>query len=137
RVDALFFGSAERGDLIADLGATWTPEGTALSSARAGCVLAGRAAGHETVIDGVFMDFRNDDALRQECLIARTMGYTAKALIHPAQIQIAHEVFTPSPEEVAESQRIIATYEEALALGHGSIQMDGKMIDYAVVRVAE
>jgi citrate lyase subunit beta/citryl-CoA lyase len=137
RVEALFFGSGERGDLVADLGAEWSPDGAALLHGRAECILAARGAGHETVIDGVFMDIRNLQGLKEEALLARRLGYTAKALIHPGQIGIAHEVFTPSPDDVEEQRRILELYAKALEGGRGSIDIDGKMIDYAVAKVAE
>lgn len=136
RVECVMFGSGEQGDLVADLGVEWTPDGVGLNHARASVLLASRAAGIEQPMDAVFMDFRNLDALRVECLLARRMGYVGKVAIHPAQLAVIHEVFTPEPEVVAEQRRIVAEFDEALAEGKAAISIDGRMVDYAVIRVA-
>lgn len=136
RVTAVLFGSGEQGDLVADLGVEWTPEGTGLMYARSKVLLDARAAGLEHPMDAVFMDFRDLDSLRVECELARRLGYVGKVAIHPAQIPVINDVFTPSDEEVAHNRRILAAFEEALAAGSASIAVDGKMVDYAVARVA-
>jgi citrate lyase subunit beta/citryl-CoA lyase len=136
RIGSMMLGSGEQGDLFADLGAEWTPDGTGLNYARSHVLLASRAAGIEQPLDAVFMDFRNLDALRVECQLARRIGYVGKVAIHPAQVAVIHEVFTPSPEEVAHHRRIIAEFEKALEEGSASISVDGRMVDYAVARVA-
>lgn len=76
-------------------------------------------------IDTVFVNFRDMDGLRAECLAARRDGYTAKMAIHPAQIPLINEVFTPSSEAIARAQAIVA----ALADGRGVAGLDGEMID--------
>jgi citrate lyase subunit beta / citryl-CoA lyase len=131
RVQTVLFGSGEQGDLVTDLGCEWTPDGTALLTARSLVVLAARAVGVQP-IDAVFMDFRNLDALRVECHLARRTGYVGKVAIHPAQLPVIHEVFTPSPEEVAGQRRIIELFDQAVAAGSASIDVDGRMVDYAV-----
>jgi len=136
RVESVLFASGEQGDLFADLGAEWTAEGTGILYARSHVLLAARAAGIEHPMDAVFMDFRNTDALRVECQLARRLGYVGKAAIHPAQVPVIHEVFTPPPEEVAHHRRIIEEFEKALTAGSASINVDGRMVDYAVARVA-
>ncbi|MGI9599345.1 MAG: HpcH/HpaI aldolase/citrate lyase family protein [Acidimicrobiales bacterium] len=136
RVRSVLFGGGEQGDLVADLGVEWTPEGTGLMHARSKVLLDARAAGIEHPMEAVFMDFRNPDGLRVECELARTLGYVGKVAIHPAQIPIIHEVFTPSEEEIAHHRRIIDEFDKALAEGTASISVDGKMVDYAVARVA-
>lgn len=136
RVRSVLFGSGEQGDLVADLGCEWTPEGTGLLTARSLVLLAARAAGIEQPMDAVFMDFRNLDALRTECELAKRVGYVGKVAIHPAQVAVIHEVFTPTPEEVAHQRRILEEFERALEEGSASINVDGRMVDYAVARVA-
>lgn len=136
RVATVLFGSGEQGDLVADLGVEWTPEGTGLMHARSKVLLDARAAGLDHPMDAVFMDFRNLDALRAECELARRLGYGGKVGIHPAQIPVINDVFTPSEQEVAHSRRIIEEFDRALAGGEASIAVDGKMVDYAVARVA-
>ena len=135
RIRALLFGSGEQGDLVVDLGVEWTPDGVGLLHARSEVVLAARVAQVQP-LDAVFMDFRNDDALRTECELARRVGYEGKTAIHPAQVPIINDVFTPSDEEVAHQQHIVDAFEAALKEGSASINVDGKMVDYAVARVA-
>ncbi|MGE0219428.1 HpcH/HpaI aldolase/citrate lyase family protein [Mycolicibacterium sp.] len=136
RVRAVLFGSGEQGDLVADLDCEWTPEGTALLHARSQVLLAARAAGLSEPLDAVFMDFRNDDALRVECELARRLGYVGKCAIHPRQVPVIHEVFTPDADVVAGQERILKAFEEAEAQGLASISVDGRMVDYAVARRA-
>jgi citrate lyase subunit beta/citryl-CoA lyase len=136
RVTTVMFGGGEQGDLVADLGVEWTPEGTGLHHARARVLLEARAAGVTDPIDAVFMDFRNLEALDVEAQLVRRLGYVGKVAIHPAQVPVINEVFTPSAAEVAHHRRIIEEFERALASGSASIAVDGKMVDYAVARVA-
>ncbi len=136
RVRSVLFGSGEEGDLVADLGCEWTPDGTGLLTARGLVLLGARAAGVEEPMDAVFMDFKNLDALRTECLLARKVGYVGKVAIHPQQVSVINEVFTPSAETVAQSRRIVEEFERAVAQGSASIAVDGRMVDYAVARVA-
>jgi citrate lyase subunit beta/citryl-CoA lyase len=136
RVTSVLFGSGEQGDLVADLGCEWTPEGTGLLYARSAVLLAARAAGIAQPMDAVFMDFRDNDALRTECELAKRVGYVGKVAIHPGQLAVIHEVFTPTAEEVAYQRRIVEAFEAAVASGSASISVDGKMVDYAVARVA-
>ena len=136
RVECVMFGGGEQGDLVADLGVEWTPEGTGLMQARSQTLLSSRAAGVPYPMEAVFMDFRNPDGLRVECELARRLGYVGKVAIHPAQIPVINDVFTPSAEVVEYQKRVLAAFEEAEAQGSASIAVDGKMVDYAVARVA-
>jgi citrate lyase subunit beta/citryl-CoA lyase len=64
------------------------------------------------------------------------MGYQGKMCIHPAQVPIANEIFTPSAAEVARAQAIVAAFREAEQAGSASIQLDGQFIDYPIVERA-
>lgn len=136
RVECVMFGGGEQGDLVADLGCEWTPEGTGLMQARSSVLLSSRAAGIEHPFEAVYMDYRNLDGLRVECELARRLGYVGKVAIHPAQVAVINDVFTPAPEVVEQQKRILKAFEGALAEGSASIGVDGKMVDYAVARVA-
>lgn len=136
RVECVMFGGGEQGDLVADLGVEWTPEGTGLMQARSQVLLAARAAGVPYPMEAVFMDFRDLDALRVECELARVLGYIGKVAIHPAQVAVINDVFTPDPEVVAYQREVLAAFEAAEAEGKASIAVDGRMVDYAVARVA-
>jgi citrate lyase subunit beta/citryl-CoA lyase len=98
-------------------------------------LVAGRAAG-KRVIDGPFADFRNEAGLRRSCRTARALGYDGKWAIHPSQIAVINEVFTPTPEEVLWARKVIAAYDEAMAAGRGAVAIDGVMIDMASIRMA-
>lgn len=136
RVECVMFGGGEQGDLVADLGVEWTPEGTGLMQARSQVLLSARAAGVPYPMEAVFMDFRNLDGLRVESEIARTLGYVGKVAIHPAQVPVINDVFTPPPSVVEYQRKVLKAFEEAEAEGKASIAVDGRMVDYAVARVA-
>lgn len=99
-------------------------------------VIAARAAGVRA-IDGPYADYRDLDGLRRSCDVARALGFDGKWCIHPVQIPVVNEVFSPTAGEVAWARRVLAEYKEALSRGAGSFQIDGKMIDGASVRMAE
>lgn len=136
RVECVMFGGGEQGDLVADLGCEWTPEGTGLMQARSQVLLSSRAAGIEHPFEAVFMDFRNHEALRVESELARRLGYVGKVAIHPGQVPVINDVFTPAPQVVEYQRKVLAAFEQAEAEGSASISVDGKMVDYAVARVA-
>jgi citrate lyase beta subunit len=97
---------------------------------------AARAAGVRA-IDGPYANFRDAEGHRKSCLIARSMGYDGKWCIHPAQIELTNELFSPSVAELDWAQRVIAAYQEANARGLGAVSLDNKMIDAANIRMAE
>jgi citrate lyase subunit beta/citryl-CoA lyase len=99
-------------------------------------VVAARAA-RLRAIDGPMADFRDLDGFRQSCMIARSLGYDGKWCIHPGQIAIANEVFSPSEEEIAWARRVIEAYTQAVEAGLGAMSLDGRMIDGASIRLAE
>ena len=88
-------------------------------------------------IDGPYGDFNDPDGYLQAARRAAAMGYEGKWAIHPSQIELAHEVFSPREAEVERAQRILDALEEAAAAGKGAAQLDGRMIDAASARMAE
>jgi citrate lyase beta subunit len=88
-------------------------------------------------IDGPFGDFNDPDGFRLGAKRAAAMGYEGKWAIHPSQIELANEVYSPSEEEVDRAKRILVALEEAAAQGRGAAQLDGRMIDVASARMAE
>jgi citrate lyase beta subunit len=88
-------------------------------------------------IDGPFGDFNDPDGYRLGARRAAAMGYEGKWAIHPSQIELANEVYSPPAEEVDRARRILAALEEAAAQGKGAAQLDGRMIDAASARMAE
>jgi citrate lyase beta subunit len=101
-----------------------------------GILVAGRAAGVR-VIDGPYATFRDLDGLRQSARRARALGYDGKWCIHPAQIPVVNEVFSPSPDEIAWAEKVVASAATAAEGGQGALQIDGIMVDAASVKMAE
>ncbi|HVB60871.1 MAG TPA: CoA ester lyase [Ktedonobacteraceae bacterium] len=103
--------------------------------AKAKCITAARAAGI-SVVDGVTLAVRDLDACRRDAQMGLRMGFDGKWAIHPSQIEVIHEVFTPSSAEIARAKHIIDAYEQAdVQGGLGAIIIDDQMIDAAVLRV--
>lgn len=130
RVDALSWGAE---DLSAAIGArrNRAEDGSFLEVfryARIMTLLAATAAGVQP-LDTVFVDIRDSAGLRQECLEGAWMGFTGKITIHPNQVGIVNEVFTPSAEEVAESRELLAAFEENQKAGKMAFSFKGQMVD--------
>jgi citrate lyase subunit beta/citryl-CoA lyase len=136
RIASVFLGTAEEGDLVADLGCHWTPDGVGLQGSRSLVLAAARAAGIHTPIDGAFMNLDDLDALRRECELAQTVGYQAKVALHPKQVPVIHEVFAVDASEVERQRRILEAFDHAVSEGKAAIRFEGKMVDYATARVA-
>jgi citrate lyase subunit beta/citryl-CoA lyase len=96
-------------------------------------VVAARAAGLR-VLDGPVADYGDEEGLRRSCVIARSLGFDGKWCIHPAQIEIVNEVFSPTEKEVEWAKKVVAAYEEAKAAG--SVSVDGQMVDAASIKMA-
>jgi citrate lyase subunit beta/citryl-CoA lyase len=129
RVVAVAFGA---GDYYRDLGRSvsyLTPEQTELLYARSKVVNAGVAAGVQA-IDTVFFGLLTDrEGFIKETQLALQLGFKGKLLIHPTQIKEANEIFSPPPDEVEYSKRVVSAFEEAQTRGLGAISFEGKMID--------
>ena len=101
--------------------------------ARALC-LAAAAAAEAQAIDTVYVDFRNDAGLRRECEEGRRDGFTGKLAIHPGQVAVINEVFTPTAASVARAKAIVAAF--AAQPGAGAVGIDGKMFDRPHLAIA-
>lgn len=88
-------------------------------------------------IDGPFGDFNDPDGYLDAARRGAAMGYEGKWAIHPSQIDLAHEVFSPPASEVERAHRILAALKQAAAEGKGAAQLDGRMIDAASARMAD
>jgi len=88
-------------------------------------------------VDGPFGDFNDPDGYLLGARRAAAMGYEGKWAIHPSQIELANQVYTPSDAEVDKAHRILAALEEAAAQGKGAASLDGRMIDEASAKMAE
>jgi malyl-CoA/(S)-citramalyl-CoA lyase len=88
-------------------------------------------------IDGPFGDFSDPDGFIAAGKRAAVLGYEGKWAIHPSQIELANQVFTPSEAEVTKAKRIMTAMDEAAKAGKGAVSLDGKLIDIASIRMAE
>jgi citrate lyase subunit beta/citryl-CoA lyase len=141
RLEALIFGA---GDLSASLRArvdgNFDPvteyPGDFWHFARAQVVTAARIAGVDA-IDAPYPAYRDPDGYRRSAVHASLLGFDGKWAIHPDQIAIANEVFSPTPEEVRDARAAIEAYRSAEASGVGAIGRDGRLVDAAHMRLAE
>jgi malyl-CoA/(S)-citramalyl-CoA lyase len=88
-------------------------------------------------IDGPFGDFNDPDGFRTAAKRAAVLGYEGKWAIHPSQIALCNEVFTPSAAEITRATRIMEAMAQAAREGRGAVSLDGRLIDYASIRMAE
>jgi malyl-CoA/(S)-citramalyl-CoA lyase len=88
-------------------------------------------------IDGPFGDFGDPDGYLSAANRAAVLGYEGKWAIHPSQIELANQVFTPSEAEVTKAHRIMEAMAEAARAGKGAVSLDGRLIDIASIRMAE
>lgn len=130
RVDALSWGAE---DLSAAIGARRNRDEAGqflevFRYARLMALLAATAAGVQP-LDTVFVDIRDSEGLRRDCVEGAWMGFTGKITIHPNQIDTVNTVFSPSAEEIAESQELLAAFEENEKAGKMAFSFKGQMVD--------
>ncbi|SEN42687.1 HpcH/HpaI aldolase/citrate lyase family protein [Palleronia pelagia] len=122
-------------DLAAELGCETGGDRMPLMMALQTCLAAARMGGIPCV-DGVFNAFKDEDGLRAECEQGRALGMDGKTLIHPAQVAICNEVFSPSQAQVDTAKRQIEAFEAAEAQGQGVAVLDGKIVENLHVATA-
>ncbi len=132
RIVALTYGLE---DYILDLGGIKTPAGLESLWARSQVANAAKAAGVQA-IDTVFADIDDMDALRASCRAAKEFGFEGKGCIHPRQVQVVNEEFTPTATEIEKAQRIVLAFKEAQTQGRNVVALGSKMIDPPVVQRA-
>ncbi|PKM84268.1 MAG: CoA ester lyase [Firmicutes bacterium HGW-Firmicutes-11] len=129
RIVAAFFGAV---DYCADMRINRTNEAPEQMVARTIVAIAARAAGI-VALDAPFADYSNMDAFRKNTLDGRQMGFEGRMLINPSQVAVAHELYSPTPEELAHAEVIKKFFEEeGLAKGLAAVSLDGKMVDTPV-----
>jgi len=88
-------------------------------------------------IDGPFGDYQDADGYRAAARRAAALGCEGKWAIHPSQVALANEVFTPADAEVERAERILHAMEEAAKEGKGAVSLEGRLIDAASIRMAQ
>jgi citrate lyase subunit beta/citryl-CoA lyase len=141
RMETLIFGP---GDYSAAVGIPITTIGAApdgypgdhLNYVYSRLVVAARAAGIQA-IDGPYGNIKDDEGLRARSQLARALGLDGKWTIHPGQIEIVNEVFSPAPEQWERAEAMLTAYDEAHRKGAGAAVFEGEMIDEANRKMAE
>ena len=124
-VVACYFGAE---DFVADLGGVRTRDNTEVLYARSAVCIAARLAG-VPALDMVTLDYGDGDRFTEEAAGARALGYAGKLCIHPAQVTLANEAFTPSEAEVDRARRLLAAFDAA---GGAATSFEGEMVDEVV-----
>jgi citrate lyase subunit beta/citryl-CoA lyase len=125
RMQCLVMGTS---DLAKELDCAHTRERLPFITSLGLCLLAARAYGL-AILDGVYLDLKDDAGFDFACRQGAEMGFDGKTLIHPNQVAMCNEVFTPRREDVEWSRKIIAAHQEAAARGEGVAVVDGKLIE--------
>ncbi|XP_068251470.1 citramalyl-CoA lyase, mitochondrial isoform X4 [Nyctibius grandis] len=132
-LDAVVFGGE---DFRASIGATSSKETGDILYARQKIIVTAKAFGLQA-IDLVYIDFRDEDGLRRQSREGASMGFTGKQVIHPNQIAVVQEQFSPSPEKIKWAQELISAFEEHQRLGKGAFTFRGSMIDMPLLKQAQ
>ncbi len=124
-VSAVYFGAE---DFIADMNGVRTAESLEVLYARSQVVLAARVRGVQA-LDIIEAKFRDLEAFRASANTGRSLGFTGKMCIHPDQVAIANEVFSPSAADLERAEKLLDAYEKAAFYGAGVIEFEGQMVD--------
>ena len=134
RLSAIALGQE---DFSAEMGMV-EPEGMSLLSYYQTVQVAAREAGILPIgYPGSIAEFTDLELFKSNALVARKLGFDGGACIHPKQVPILNEAFTPTDEEIDRSERMVAAYDAAMVAGDGAVAFEGKMIDVPIVARAE
>lgn len=133
RLDAVIFGGE---DFAASIGATRTKDAVELLYARQAVIVA-CAAYDLQPIDIVTIDYKDLESLKVESEFGARLGFSGKQVIHPNQVPVVQEAFTPSAEAITYARRIVETFEASQKEGKGAYSLDGKMIDMPLLKNAQ
>lgn len=135
-IDMIMFGGAENGDLMTDLQCAWSSSGMEMLYARQHALLCARAHHPCQAVDGVYVRLDDDAGLADETRLSRSLGYRARAAIHPRQLPAINDIYAPTALELERARRVMDEFETALQRGHAAVRVDGKLVDYAMYRAA-
>ncbi|XP_038614724.1 citramalyl-CoA lyase, mitochondrial [Tachyglossus aculeatus] len=132
-LDAVVFGGE---DFRASIGATSSKETLDILYARQKIIVTAKAFGLQA-IDLVYIDFQDEDGLRRQSREGASMGFTGKQVIHPNQITVVQEEFSPATEKIKWAQELISAFNEHQQLGKGAFTFRGSMIDMPLLKQAQ
>ncbi|XP_007670171.1 citramalyl-CoA lyase, mitochondrial [Ornithorhynchus anatinus] len=132
-LDAVVFGGE---DFRASIGATSSKETLDILYARQKIIVTAKAFGLQA-IDLVYIDFQDKDGLRRQSREGASMGFTGKQVIHPNQITVVQEEFSPTTEKIKWAQELISAFNEHQQLGKGAFTFRGSMIDMPLLKQAQ
>uniref|UniRef100_A0A4X2LGZ7 Citramalyl-CoA lyase n=1 Tax=Vombatus ursinus TaxID=29139 RepID=A0A4X2LGZ7_VOMUR len=132
-LDAVVFGGE---DFRASIGATSSKETQDILYARQKIIVVAKAFGLQA-IDLVYIDFRDEDGLRRQSREGAIMGFTGKQVIHPNQIAVVQEQFSPTSEKIKWAKELILAFKEYQQLGKGAFTFHGSMIDMPLLKQAQ
>lgn len=130
RIRCLAFGAE---DYMLDMNIVPDEEESELLHARSTLVTASRVAKIEPPIDSVFVDFHDEEGLIESTNKGKRLGFGAKLLIHPRQIDTVNRIYAPTDKEIEQAKQIVKAYEAGVSKGDGAVQLNGEMIDKPVV----
>ncbi len=130
RIRRIAFGG---GDYTLDLNYEWNEDENVLAYARAKLSHASRLGNLEPPVDTVVLQIRDDNRFLRSASHGKQFGFGAKLCIHPSQVPLTHQMFTPSDEEIAHAKAVVAAFDESESKGLASIQLDGYFVDYPIV----
>jgi citrate lyase subunit beta/citryl-CoA lyase len=136
RVISLAGISTKNGDVSRSVGFQWTPEGLETLYIKSKVVLAARAAGI-TPIGGIWQDVHEFEGLRKSAQLNRQLGFSGELVLHPSNVSIINEIYTPSDEEINYYRGMIEAFDIAEREGRSAILYDGEHIDYAHIKTAK
>jgi len=122
-------------DFVTDLKTSRSADGIELLTARSMVLFAARAAGIDA-FDTVFPDVNDEEGFIREVKLIKQLGFDGKSIINPRQIEIVHQIFTPTEAEITYAMRVLEAIREAESKGSGVISLNGKMIDKPIVERA-
>ena len=131
-VHAAYFGAE---DYVLDLGGIRTVGNDEVLLARSLLAIAGRLTG-VPVIDQIVTDISDSERFTKEAEQARALGFSGKLCIHPSQVSLANQSFSPSVEEIERAKELLSIYEQAVSQGSASVVFDGQMVDEALAKQA-
>jgi len=137
RIETAIYAGGEDGDMNTSLGATWTSAGPEMMFVRQMSLTAMRAASFECPLDGVYSNVRDHAGFRSDTELSRRLGFRGRPAIHPNQIEMANEIYTPTKAQVDYYTRVVEAYKEALTRGTASTTVDGKLVDLAMYNTAK